>query len=625
MPTIVTAKDGDCLCGIASDFGFFNCQPIRDLAENAAVLNRELVAGDQITVPDLAVEDHSRAVDSRHKFKLRTSPPVNIRFVHGSPNLPYRDDATVPVLNVSNFVTNLGGSTGLRPFPTGFGFNDDGHQDPDTFKVEVWDPAAGGSVNVKLEALKPIYAKDPVTGVMTVTSFVDFGDPRRRIDALVCNVVSAATSNTYRSKYMRLVVDESDRDEPSVAGQVLFVSDMADGLGTGLPGDNDTVEILDQTVRAIYEVQRCPANPKCRVSVVAPIGGSERKRIRLHYHIFRDAPGSANMAPGLTLDTVKQHLRFRTFKWYRRVLSQANISPKLEAIDIHEPPQENMICLSHGHGNTAVAGSNLTFDVATPTVAATRVTVALQNGETPLQVGNRVAAALPAGFSSSADTTPLALGRTNKACDVLITANNGERVTITNATIPPAGGMTVDTPRPVSTSVNSRPTDGSLSFLTTEIKRYFRMVNVTDEALHCILIRAFAADTPFGRAFMHNFSIDPAFQPDLPFRSATIMGYTAASGGILDNRNDFSTVAQHESTHILADLIHTVTGSPNATNQLMHPFVQHDNTIDMPKRLNGGPFTVALEQNRAVGGPITLNVILADRIRTIGDPKMEGW
>jgi hypothetical protein len=624
MPTLVTAKNGDCLCGIASDFGFFDCKPLRDLPENSTLLSRELRDGDQVTVPDLAVEDHPRAIDTKHTFKVKTSPPVNIRFVHGSPTLPYRDDTTTAVLNVSNFVTNLGGATGLLPFPTGFGFNVDGHDDPDTFKVEVWDPAAGASVNVKLEALKPVYTADPATGALTATSFVEFGDAQRRIDALVCNVVSAGTNNTYRSKYMRLVVDEVDRDEPSVAGQVLFVSDMADGLGTGAAGDNDSVEILDQMVRATYEVQRCTGAPKCKVSVVAPIGGDERQRVRLHFYIIRSDVGVETIPPAVPIATVKQQLRRRTFKWYRRVFAQANIAPKIVSMNVFDPPEENMLCLSHAHGNTSVSGNALTFDIETAAGAPIPFRLDLVDGETPLQVGTRVAGALPAGFTAEVTVTPRAPAAANAACDVIVTATSGDRVTITNPLIPPAGRMTVEVPRPVLTAVNSAPQDGSLSFLTTETKRYLHMAPVTDDALHCILVVGFSAATLLGRAYLPNLAVDPPFQPGLPFRSATIMAHTNALGGVLDGGDTFPMVSQHESTHILTDMVHTKTGSTNALNQLMAQFAQQNNAVDGPKRLCGGPFLVTLQQNTTLTA-VDHNVRLVDLIRTSGAAKLEAW
>src|SRR5258708_3057649 len=142
MPITVTAIDGDCLCGIAMDHGLIDCAKLRELSQNADYLARPLKAGDIVTVPDKVVATADKPVDQLHVFKVRNSPPVHIRFVHGSPDLPYKDDPTTTVLHVSNFVTNLSGADGLKPFPKTYGFSADGHQDPDAFKLEVIDPAA---------------------------------------------------------------------------------------------------------------------------------------------------------------------------------------------------------------------------------------------------------------------------------------------------------------------------------------------------------------------------------------------------------------------------------------------------------------------------------------------------
>src|SRR6187549_240823 len=129
MPTKVTAKKGNCLCGIAVDAGFLNCEPLRALAENKDFLARDLQDGDEVTVPDKEVEDFPKPIDTKHTFKLKSSPPFNIRFVHGSKALLYRDDTEITTFHISNFVSNKGGATGLTAFPTDYGFNDDGHQD----------------------------------------------------------------------------------------------------------------------------------------------------------------------------------------------------------------------------------------------------------------------------------------------------------------------------------------------------------------------------------------------------------------------------------------------------------------------------------------------------------------
>src|SRR5258705_5142112 len=150
MPTVVTARDGDTLCGLAIDAGFVDCAPLRAEGANSALLAGPLKSGDQVTVPDLTTKDVSKATEKRHRFIKKNSPPVSIRFVHGSPDKKYFDDFTLTILNVSNFVTNTGGNDGSKKFPTGFGFSPNGDADIDSFKLEVADPGAGGSVQVFL-------------------------------------------------------------------------------------------------------------------------------------------------------------------------------------------------------------------------------------------------------------------------------------------------------------------------------------------------------------------------------------------------------------------------------------------------------------------------------------------
>src|SRR5262249_43990495 len=50
------------------------------------------------------------------------------------------EDTTLTELNVSNYVTDQGGLQGNQKFPTEFGFHQFGHEDEDSFKVEVVDP-----------------------------------------------------------------------------------------------------------------------------------------------------------------------------------------------------------------------------------------------------------------------------------------------------------------------------------------------------------------------------------------------------------------------------------------------------------------------------------------------------
>ena len=163
MAGVVTALKGDTLCGIAIANGFLDCGPLRAQAANSALLSRPLKAGDKVTVPPPTPKEIDKPTDAKFVFKKKNAPPVSVRFVHGSPDKKYLDDATLTVLNVSNFVANKGGADGTHAFPKGFGFNPDGHADIDTFKVEVVDPGSGGTVHVKLEALKPVKQPDGTT------------------------------------------------------------------------------------------------------------------------------------------------------------------------------------------------------------------------------------------------------------------------------------------------------------------------------------------------------------------------------------------------------------------------------------------------------------------------------
>ena len=648
MPTKVTAKNGDCLCGIAVDAGFLNCEPLRALPENSALLTRDLKDGDEVTVPDLVVEDFPKAIDTKHTFKLKSSPPFNIRFVHGSSSPNCREDAETATLHVSNFVTNLGGATGLAAFPAGYGFNEDGHQDPDTFMVEVWDPAAGGPVNVKLEALKPGYTADPGSGKLTATSFTPFTEAGRKIDALVCNAAGAAS--TYRSKYMRLVVD--DQDLASVAGQLLLVSDLADGLGTGAATDNDSVEILDQMVQATYTIDRCTGSPKCKVTKVVDIGGSERQRVRVHFHAFRKDPGVDTMPTGVTATDIKQHLRRRTFKWYRRVYAQAELAPKLESMNVIDPPAENMLCLSHSHGRPVVAGTGTvatwlakmsansiirSLASVTGTIAtldfriktATRdlpVNVVFDGGETPLEAGAFIVESLPATFKGEALPTPRATNATNPSCDVLITADNGERVTLLDVVLSAGIGMTVDVPRVNLMSVLSGDSDidASTSFISIDMKRLLRSVAITDDAMFCLVVGQFSTPSLRGQAFLPCLGADPPFQPDLPFRSSTIMAYTAANGPVLDGGDNLPFTSPHESTHTLCDLIHTKPSTNHSRTELMAGGTSVANTVTASKRLCDGPYLIKMQKNGTTT-QTTQNVRLAETLRTGGAAKMEAW
>jgi len=702
----VAAKAGDCLCGVAAEAGFLSCQMLRDLPENAPLLKSELKDGDSVTLPPdpeklfenatvtiqgpstpadiktsaegiadfgrvkagaytikivLSEEDskHYKApadqtvtlaagADHTEPFELEplAIEPMNVRFVHGSAAQPVRTDGTVNLLNISNFVTNKGGITGLSAFPTGYGYDASADADPDAFKVEVWDPLAGGTVTVKLAALKPAYA-DAGNGKFTPTSYTPLANDGRAID-VVANQ-STDRADTYQSKYLRLVVDEADRDTAGLPGQLLFVSDFADGLGTGAAGDNDTVEILDQKVRASYQVSRCAAaSDKCQVSTESEIGGGERLRVRLKFSAFRRDPGVDTTPNGVAGATVKQHLRRRTYKWYRRVFAQANIAPKLQSVELVDPPAENMLCLSHSHGRAiteldtssvfssflasvrstftgSASTTKLTFRIKTATKDVS-VSVGFNGGETPEQAGDAIVAQLPPGFAGKALLCPLATNATNPSCDVLIDAADGERVTLLDVAFTPGAGMTVAVPRVDLMGVLSGDSDydASVCFLTVDFKRILRATPVTDDAMYCVVVGQFSTPSLRGQAFLPCGGSDAKYRPQVPFRSVTIMAYTSASGPVLDGGDNLPFTSPHESCHTLCDLIHTEPQTPHNRTELMGTGTSTTNTLGATKRLSDGPYEVRMQKNGSTTMSI-LSVKLAETMRNGGPEKMEAW
>ena len=166
MPIVVPAFPGDTLCNIAIRNGFLDCAPIRNDPANAGAdfLNRDLRLGDLVTVPDRADREDPASTERRTVFELIAAFPTSIRFVHGSPDRPFRDDDTLTFLNVSNFRCDRSGNAGTSAFTAAFGFNANAHADADSFKVEVCDPGAPASIFPNLDALRPTL--DPVGAVI---------------------------------------------------------------------------------------------------------------------------------------------------------------------------------------------------------------------------------------------------------------------------------------------------------------------------------------------------------------------------------------------------------------------------------------------------------------------------
>ena len=634
MPKVARAQDGDTLCGLAIDAGFLNCQPLRDDPNNQGkdFLNRPtLRKGDVVSVPDLKPKHEDKGADAAHKFVKKSAPKVSIRFVHGSKDKPYLLDDKLQFLEVSNYETNLAGQNGRHPMPTGFGFDVDGHADADTFKVEVVDPAGGGSVNVVLQAMKPVYKANGT--IDHHEEFTGASAAARQVN-LVCQKVSSGVA--YRSKYLRLVTDEAD--QASLADQTLLVADMADGLGTGLPADNDFLEILDQQVRASYAILRCPAPHKCTATALVPIGHN-RRRIRLAFHAFLSAPGAAGGVNGVTT----QMLRRRAFRWFRRAYAQANLAPKLVApkVEFLDPPPDNMLVISQDTGlvasgrNAAGNQSTLSFTLSSPPPKPAGappdpvVQINLAAGLTPKQVGDRVVSALPAGFTGSAFRNATAFNALHGSCDVLITRTDGTRVMILNETTDDTSA-TVTVARVNINSVNDADTFNTLIPTTVDFRRVIRAAPGAPDQLDCYVIGQFANNNLRGRAFVPARDLAPGLRPPDPLKFAAIMATSTGSGPVLDGGDNLPFTFPHESGHVLSDAFHTDNADANGPTQLMSGAgTSVANAVNATKRICDAPVLVRYQAfipaQPTPGAAKFLTISAVQRFRAGVATVSEGW
>jgi hypothetical protein len=612
MPT-VTAAEGDTLCTIAAANGFENCLPLRQVQVNIdrGYRDNALKAGDQVEVPAPAVRDEAaRATEVRHDFEAPNMPPPGIRFVHGASGTPFADDVALPFLNISNYPTDKAGADGQQAWPTTFGFNQHADADPDVFKIEVVDPNAGSNtVEVRLKAMRPVYEADGTIRVVAgVRQYQDFTtELAMRQIRLQCQTVNNARQVRFRSRYMRLVVDDQDFNAISANNQALLVADTADGSN----GDADKVEILDQVVVASYELVHCPApagQAKCRAEATRPVG-NDRLRIPVACHVMRPTALAAGGAAGTGVGGVtEQHVRQRVGRWLRRTYAQAEMAPKWVAPNVvfYDPPAENMLAIGQHLGTPAMGGADLEFDLATPppvggpapaapapagpaapapaAPAPPHVRVTLAADMTPEQVATAVVAAMPAGYSATPHRNCMAFSGVNHSYDVMITKDDGTEVMIDNLNNPD-WTLDVRVARVAINSVDSvRPAD-ALLLNTPEFRRVIRQCTVADNRIDIIVVGGFSTANLLGRAFPPAAPLDADHTAHAPERWGVMVRADTMNGG-----DDFPFVLSHEMCHVLYDSFHTKdTSNPGFRTELMYAFADNNNSLAACKRMCDTP------------------------------------
>jgi hypothetical protein len=592
MSRAVTARDGDALCGIAIDAGFINCAPLRADPANSALLNRPLKAGDIVTVPDLDPKLVTKPADASHKFTKKNSPPVSVRFVHGSPDKKYLDDDPLAVLNVSNFPTNKGGASGAQQFPKKFGFNRDGDADVDAFKVEVVDPGASGTVNAVLEALKPVQQADGSVQFQSITGVPDAA--LRKLDPLVCKQV--ATGNiAFRTPYLRLVVDQ--QDDAALAGQTLLAADAVDA------GD-EKLEILGQHVRATYEFSRCPASPKCQARAELPIG-ENLQRAKVSVHILQD-PGTGSAVADF------DQARKSVLKYVRQLYAQANMSVTIVGNIRFVPGPTNLIAIANGNGAPAAGNGAIQVRVQVGNLDQAlfdfdqTVPIVTKKGDTPLATATALAAAINAAFAAASppfnatatpsDNPPL-VGQALGSADVLV----GNPLT-QNISLSVVASGDVRHPVRIGRILTTKiPEFGDNDSHVGTIEERTLVKNYDSGTDHVdLFVIGTLGSGSLGEAFTPNASSAVTRQPTaLMVNSALVFAATVT------RKDHFHTTIPHEMGHILMDNTHALVatemmgaGSPVGSNERV---------VNGPKRISDpvAPRTIGYDSGFK-GNPVTM-------------------
>jgi len=603
MPRKVRAKVGDSLCNIAFQNGFGDCKPLREDPANAFIVNRandpgQVLPGDMVTVPDFIEHSESKGTEAKHKFVKRDNFAL-LRFVHGSKDSSVRDDRTLSFLNVSNYVTNLAGAPDgetAKPFPgTGVrNFNDDADKDIDAFKVEVLDIDATADLTVELEVLRPTY-----NAAGTVTGHTRFpAGAIRTPRTLTAQASKQGATQRFRTCYLRLVVD--DADKAAATNQTLLASDMFD------PADPTTkqVEILDQVVKASYTITKCPQNPKCKSTVILPIG-TDRRRIKLAVHVLRRTAGGALVVP---LDQAEG----RVWTWFRRVFAQSSIGPKLmQAVRGVDPP-ENLVSISDGTGNRAAGDGQLSFRINAAGRIPQVISITPPAGATPLSTANALAAKIKTPFRAAVTSNPPIFGSVRRSADIVITETGGTRVTIdqeitgdSNQSLT-VGRVAAD---PVTGLLTLLSWDGT-NWLAGSIQQRTVLKNhdTGDDRVDVFVVDTLSAGNG-GEAMMSGHRVDPARRAISQVKwSAFIIQ------SMMDNSNADPFAFPHEVGHVVGEVVHT----DDVENfQLMNQnYLGSPSAVGLRKRIRDAAAIYTLPAG---------NFNLVDRLRSEGRPVMENW
>jgi hypothetical protein len=520
-----------------------------------------------------------------------------IRFVHGSPNLPYDQDPTLNVLNVSNYRTTHAGANRNSAWVdhNHRQFDANAHADPDTFKVEVHDPKASGPLTVELDAMQPVY---DAAGVHTGQYRFFAGNratanTERNRRSLNVQCDRQGSSRRFRSCYLRLVTD--DADKAARPQQTLLVTDMHD------QGDTQ-VEILDQRVVARYYLPNCNApagQQRCFVWEEIAIG-TDRKRLQVAVHVLRDAVGGT---PVVT--TAEAERRIKT--WFRRVYAQASISPQLAQPVREVDPAENLVSISNDSGLKAAGDGAMGFRINAGPDSQTIGPINPPRNQSPIATANALAALVRAPFVARVTQNPPRFVDAVGSADIVITHTGGTPVTIDNP-VSTDSRQTLTIGRVNPASLQSW--DGN-NWLVGSIQQRTALKNYdTGHDRIDIVVATVLSSGSRGEAMMSGHRIDPARRAIDEIKWSAFVNADSMAG----NDDDFVNLP-HECGHVLLELIHA-TGPLSQFELMMGRGTTYLNAVDASKRITDG--NVTFDSPAGSYNQVT-------RIRAEAAPLLRNW
>lgn len=576
----ITAKIGDSLCNIAFLNGFGDCKPLREDPANAFIVNRaddpgQVRPGDIVTVPEFILHTENKGTEKKHKFVKRDNFAI-LRFVHGSLSSTLKNDLTLRFLNVSNYVTNRAGvPDGSTAFPTTADkdFNVNADKDQDAFKIEVLDIDATADLTVELEVLRPTY-----NAAGTVTGHERFPAAIRTNRLLTATAFKQGSTNRFRTAYLRLVTDAVDK--AAANDQTLLTSDIYDVNDAAAK----KVEILDQTVKASYTIAKCPQTPKCKSTVILPIGGTDRRRIKLTVQVLRNVPQSSGGTPVVTMPDDAER---RVLKWLRRVYAQASLSPKLmQNITAVDPPA-NLVSISNDTG--LAADGTEQFQILVTGVGQpnqTTVLFAPVAGATPIQTATALAALVTAPYSARVTHNPAASNSlSRRSADIVITAPGGARVSLFR--IGPRGtNQTLDIGRATPSNFQSW---NVANFLVGSLQQRTVLKNFDtgDDRVDVFVVTQLTAENR-AEAMMSGHQVAPARSAITQVKNSVFM-----TSGTMDGTNNNPFVLGHELCHVVAEVIHAPPSAPpNLVSIMDFGGTEVTNSVNASKRIRDGAVAI---------------------------------